>query len=226
MKELPALTRQVVDVEVPAKARIGLSAALVKDRGAMRRALDAAADGKMKHVEALVASHLEAGQRVVVGTWRRSVCEALAARFGAIAPTEFIHGGVALPRRSKIIDRLRKTEGACCLVANIDCASTGIDLTFASVMVVAELVWEPRDLVQLEARVHRFGQGEPVLIQYVIARGTGDELIAHAVVGKMDNFLDLVEKDKGDGIKETLAGEEDVGLKRLAAALKKMGSAA
>lgn len=222
MKELPALTRQVVDVEVPAKARVGLSAALVKDRGAMRRALDAAADGKMKHVEALVSSHLEAGARVVVGTWRRSVCEALAERFSAAAPTAFIHGGVALPRRSKIIDRLRKTEGPCCLVANIDCASTGIDLTFASVMVVAELVWEPRDLVQLEARVHRFGQEDPVLIQYVIARGTGDELIVHAVINKMDNFLDLVEKDKGDGIKETLQGEKDEGLTRLAAALKKM----
>lgn len=224
MKELPALTRQVVDVEIPLGKRVGLSAALVGDRRKMRAALDSAADGKLKHVLALAQGHLEAGQRVVVGTWRREVAERIAAHLGEIAPTKFIHGGVALPRRSKIIDSLRKVDGPCCLVANIDCASTGIDLTFASVAVMAELVWEPRDLVQFEARLHRFGATLPVLVQYVIARGTGDELIVHAVINKMDNFLELVEKDAGDGIKETLAGERDEGLKRLAAALKKMGA--
>ncbi len=141
-----------------------------------------------------------------------------------VAPTEFIHGGVALPRRSKIIDKLRKVEGPCCLVANIDCASTGIDLTFASIVVLAELVWEPRDLVQFEARTHRFGQEESVLVQYIIARGTGDELILQAVINKLDNFLDLVETDTGDGLKETLVGKKDEGLSRLAAALKKMSA--
>jgi hypothetical protein len=74
--------------------------------------------------------------------------------------------------------------------------------------------------------MHRFGASttEPVLIQYVIARGTGDELILHAVINKLDNFLDLVETDKGDGFKEALKGEDD-GLSRLSAALKKMGKA-
>jgi hypothetical protein len=224
LKELPALQRQVVDVEVPARNRISMNARLVGDKRRMRMALDSAADGKLKSVLALAAGHLEAGQRVVVGTYRRAVCEKIADALGEVAPTKFIHGGVPLPRRSKIIDELRKTEGACCLVANIDCASTGIDLTFAGVVVMAELVWEPRDLVQFEARCHRFGasETEPVLVQYVIARGTGDELILQAVVGKLDNFLELVETDAGDGLKETLVGKDE-GLARLAAALKKMG---
>jgi len=224
LKELPALQRQVVDVAVPARNRISMSASLVGDKRRMRMALDSAADGKLKQVLALIVGHLEAGLRVVVGTYRRAVCEKIADALAEIAPTKFIHGGVPLPRRGKIIDELRATEGACCLVANIDCASTGIDLTFAGVVVMAELVWEPRDLVQFEARCHRFGasETEPVLVQYVIARGTGDELILQAVVGKLDNFLDLVETDSGDGLKEALKGKDD-GLSRLAAALKKMG---
>jgi len=61
-------------------------------------------------------------------------------------------------------------------------------------------------------------------VQYVIARGTGDELILHAVIGKLDNFLDLVENDAGDGLKADL-DRKDEGLSRLAAALKKMGEA-
>jgi hypothetical protein len=227
LKELPALQRQVVDVAVPARNRISMSASLVGDKRRMRMALDSAADGKLKQVLALIVGHLEAGLRVVVGTYRRAVCEKIADALAEVAPTKFIHGGVPLPRRGKIIDELRATEGACCLVANIDCASTGIDLTFAGVVVMAELVWEPRDLVQFEARCHRYGasETEPVLVQYVIARGTGDELILQAVVGKLDNFLDLVETDSGDGLKEALAGKDD-GLARLAAALKKMGKKA
>jgi len=223
LKELPALQRQVVDVQVPPKNRMSMNARLVGDKRRMRMALDSAADGKLKSVLELARGHLEAGMRIVVGTYRRAVCEKICDVLNETAPTSFIHGGVALPRRGKIIDKLRRHEGPCCLVANIDCASTGIDLTFASVVVMAELVWEPRDLVQFEARAHRFGQDESVLVQYVVARGTGDELILQAVINKLDNFLDLVETDKGDGLQETLKGEEDLGLTRLAAALKKMG---
>lgn len=227
LKELPALQRQVIDVEVPARNQVAMTARLVGDKRRMRMALDSAADGKFKSVLALTRDHLEAGNRVVVGTYRRAVCEKIATTLNDVAPTSFIHGGVALPNRGKIIDKLRKIEGPCCLVANIDCASTGIDLTFASVVVMAELVWEPRDLVQFESRVHRFGaEGESVIVQYVIARGTGDELILQAVIDKLDTFLDLIESDEGDGLKEALKGKEDEGLTRLAAALKKMGKRA
>ena len=223
LKELPALQRQIVDVQVPPRNRISVNARIVGDKRRMRMALDSAADGKFKSVLELVKGHLQSGARVVVGTYRRAVCEKFADLLGEYAPTSFIHGGVALTRRGKIIDKLKKTEGACCLVANIDCISTGVDLTFASVVVMAELVWEPRDLIQFEARVHRFGAVEPVLVQYVIARGTGDELIVQAVIVKLDNFLDLVENDTGDGLKQALEGPKDEGLSRLAAALKKMG---
>lgn len=227
MKELPALQRQIVDVEVPPKFRIAINARLVGDRGQMRRALDSAADGKLKSVLELIRGHLEAGQRVIVGTYRRAICEKIADAIGEYAPTKFIHGGIPLTRRNKIIAALRRVEGPVCLVTNIDCTKTGIDLTFANVGVIAELVWEPHELVQWEARAHRFGASteEPVLMQYVIARGTGDELILHAVINKLDNFLDLVETDAGDGLKEALVGEKDEGLSRLAAALKKMGRA-
>lgn len=225
MKELPALQRQIVDVEVPPKNRISVNARIVGDKKRMRMALDAAADGKFKHVLELIRGHLESGQRVVVGTYRRAVCEKFSDLLGEIAPTKFIHGGVPLTRRQKIVDELRRVDGPCCLVATIDSVSTGVDFTFAGIGVAAELVWEPRELAQWESRMHRFGASktEPVLIQYVIARGTGDELILHGVLNKLDNAIDLFEKDGGDGFKEDLEGEKDEGLTRLAAALKKMG---
>lgn len=225
MKELPALQRQIVDVEVPPKHRIAMNARIVGDKKKMRMALDSAADGKFKSVVELVRGHLEAGHNVVVGTYRRAVCEKFADVLGEFAPTKFVHGGLSITRRNKIIAEMRRIEGACCLVTNIDATATGIDLTFAGIGVIAEFVWEPKKLAQWEARTHRFGAStsEPVLIQYVVARGTGDELILQAVINKLDNFLDLVETDDGDGLKETLVGEKDEGLSRLAEALKKMG---
>lgn len=223
MRELPPLTRQVVDVEISASKRIGLSAALVKDRAAMRRALDAAADGKMKHVLELVKGHLRDGLKVVVGTYRRVICENLAEELQEIAPTLWIHGGLPAAKRSLRIDEIARTHGPACLVANIDCTATGVDFTWSSTCVLAELVWEPRDFGQFESRFHRFGARDPVLVQYVIARGTGDELILEGVIRKLDTFLELIEKDRGDGMRESLRGEEDVGLQRLAKALEKMG---
>ena len=127
MKELPALQRQIVDVEVPLKNRVAMNARLVGDKKAMRAALDNAADGKLKSVLELIRGHLEAGQRVVVGTFRRSVCEKIADVIGEVAPTKFIHGGVPLTRRNKIVAELRRTEGPVCLVTTIDSTATGID---------------------------------------------------------------------------------------------------
>ena len=87
-----------------------------------------------------------------------------------------------------------------------DCCATGIDLSWADVGVFVELVWEPRDLQQAEGRLHRFGQESPVLIQYVIARGTVDDIILRAVIRKLDNYDKIVGK-LDDGLREGVSGE-------------------
>ena len=69
----------------------------------------------------------------------------------------------------------------------------------------AELTWEPHELAQFEARAHRFGQKRSVLIQYVIAKGTTDELIADAVIQKLDTINKVIGESR-DGLKEDLEG--------------------
>ena len=73
-------------------------------------------------------------------------------------------------------------------MVTIDSCATGIDLSFASVAVVLELTYEPHKLLQLESRLHRWGALLPVLIQYLCARGTVDEIVVSKVVGKLDTF--------------------------------------
>ena len=180
----------------------------------MRMALDAAADGKFKSVLELIRDELEAGQRVVVGTYRRAGRERIAEAMSEVAPSAFIHGGVSLTRRPKIIDKLRKTEGPVCLVANIDCIATGVDLTFR----VHGRRGRARDGTRAtsynsgesRAPLRRLDEREPVVVRYVIARGTGDELIPQAVINKPRQLPRLgAETDKGDGLRQALAGEDD-----------------
>lgn len=61
-------------------------------------------------------------------------------------------------------------------VLSLTCASTGLTLTAASLVVFAELYWNPGTLIQAEDRVHRLGQTAPfVELRYLFCKGTVDD---------------------------------------------------
>lgn len=202
--QLPPKTRQVLYLEVVAKAR-----AIPEGRSGpqLRRCLDVVADAKMPAVWELLQGHLEAGAKVVCFTWRRQVAEFLADRARQAGfPSECVHGGVSHSRRGLAIERAKNAEGGL-LVATIDSASVGVDFTFASVCLFAEIDYKPHALLQAEARVHRFGQGLPVLIQYALGKGTVDEAIAGVVIEKLDTFASVI-GETGESIASDLRGSE------------------
>ena len=206
--QLPDKTRQIVDVAIPARHIVAPSMQMLTGGTPgkeMRRCLDLAADGKLKHVIELVRSHVEEGEKVLCFCYRRRFAEAVADAVGG----SFVHGGVPQSKRDERIAKLRAQKGPGVLCATIDTTSTGIDLSFASVAVVAELTWEPHELAQMEERLYRFGAGEGKrknIVQYVIARGTGDELILRGVVSKLDQFERAI-GPTGDRMKEDLGAK-------------------
>jgi SNF2 family DNA or RNA helicase len=218
--QLPPKTRQLVPVKVPDKFAIKPTSAMLVDKAAARRALDLAADGKFKPALELLKAHVEEGERVICFTHRKafaeSVVDSLTARN---IRADFITGDVPRAKRGDIIKAWRGDETPGVLACTIDTCSVGIDLSFSNVAVFVEMTWEDWELEQAEERLYRVGSGSKALIQYVIARGTGDELIASAVIAKIGLKKQVIGKS-GDGLDDTLRGQREDGLKRLAAALR------
>jgi hypothetical protein len=224
--QLPHKTRQIIDVAIPARMMIGLSHKIFDMGGKdLRNALDLAADGKLKSVVEVAAGHVAEGEKALVFCYRRLFAEQVAAglskKVADNALVVFVHGGLAQKERDRRIHKLRMHKGPGVLACTIDTTSTGIDLSFANVAVVGELTWEPHELAQLEERLYKFGSDTKALIQYIIARGTGDELILRAVINKLDTFERVI-GDTGDKMKQELAGTKEDAMKRLYAAMVEM----
>lgn len=75
-----------------------------------------------------------------------------------------------------------------CRVAllSITAAGVGLTLTKATVVLFAELYWNPGSLLQAEDRAHRIGQKDCVLVKYLLAKSTIDESMWSTVRRKLN----------------------------------------
>jgi SNF2 family DNA or RNA helicase len=229
-KELPDKTRQVIDVRVPPNKMIMPSMSNLGDRRALRRVLDLIADTKLRPTQDLLKSHLEEGLKVVAFCHRQVFAETLVSgsvKYGIDnLYATYVHGDVSSKNRIAKIIAAEKNQGPVLFAATIESCSSAIDLSFADIIVFCELVWEPAELAQAEERSYKVGDGRKRLIQYVIARGTGDELILRSVISKLADFEAIV-GSTGDRMRADLAGKKDpdAALKRLQEAMEQMHQA-
>jgi SWI/SNF-related matrix-associated actin-dependent regulator 1 of chromatin subfamily A len=78
-------------------------------------------------------------------------------------------------------------------IGQLDAAGVGISLTAASTVVFAEMSWVPGTMVQCEDRLHRIGQRDSVLVQYLVLDGSLDARISKTLLRKtaiIDQALD------------------------------------
>lgn len=185
--QLPSRQRQIVNLEVP---RARFDGGMLASNTTIRKALEAASDAKIPAVIELVIGHLQAGHKVVVGTHRKALAHQIYAGVKQKMPVraEVVTGEIPTAKRHALI----KTEPdlICC---TFDATQVGINLSFASVGVVAEFDYRPTVLAQWEARFGRHA-GKNILIQYANATGTVDDLIRKAVITKLDTLESAVGK--------------------------------
>ena len=214
--ELPARQRQIVSVEVERGHVMAPSAAVRSDR-ILRQALNMAADGKFPQVIDMVCAHLETGVKVVVGTYRKEIAEVIAAGVAQRHPWKIkvITGDVAPAKRNALIKS--EPDLICC---TMDSTSEGINLSHASVGIIAELVWVPKTIAQWENRFGRHA-GKNILIQIVVARGTADDIVRRTVIDKLYDFGEIIGKTD-DGLFEGLNADKGKAAERMQALYERM----
>lgn len=202
--ELPAVTDQIVELEVPKGCLISPTAALRSDR-IFRKALNLAADGKIPQVIDMIAGYIEQGSKVVCFSYRKAIAHAIAEGVQAKLPVKVrvVTGDVRHDKRLAIVD---ERPGLLC--ATMDSLGAGVSLAYADIGLFAELHYVPSVLVQCRGRIPRPDSKTPKLMVYTIARGTADEIVKRVVLTKKHWFDQSIGKTK-DGLLEALDKKKD-----------------
>ena len=104
-----------------------------------------------------------------------------------------IVGDTPKKKRQEIIERFQSGEIQVLICS--EAAKEGITLTRASQLLQLERFWVPADEEQAEARVHRIGTKNPVIVTHAYADGTIDDLIISKLAKKRSAIQKLFEQD-------------------------------
>jgi SWI/SNF-related matrix-associated actin-dependent regulator 1 of chromatin subfamily A len=114
--------------------------------------------------------------------------------------TKFIHidGETPSGLRQGLVDSFqRDANSPKVAILSIKAAGVGLTLTRASLVVFSEYSWTPAEILQAEDRAHRIGQRDSVLVQFLHAKDSVDDIIWQSVQNKLENlgrFLDGTRK--------------------------------
>ncbi|CAI4231270.1 unnamed protein product [Auanema sp. JU1783] len=97
-----------------------------------------------------------------------------------------IDGTTQSVRRGELCKSFQEDPTVMVGILSVTSAGVGITLTAATVVVFAELHWNPGTLLQAEDRAHRVGQKDSVYVQYLVARNTADDMIWDMIQRKLD----------------------------------------
>ena len=99
-----------------------------------------------------------------------------------------IDGSTPAAVRGDLVNAFQRRDDVRVAILSIKAAGMGLTLTAASTVIFGEMVWTPGDLIQAEDRAHRIGQQSSVLVQYLHAKDTIDEIIWQSIKKKLDNL--------------------------------------
>ena len=104
-----------------------------------------------------------------------------------------LHGGTAVGRRKKLVDRFARDDGPPFFVLSLKAGGTGLNLTAASHVIHFDRWWNPAVENQATDRAFRIGQRRNVLAHKFVCRGTVEEKIDALIEEKTQLATDLLE---------------------------------
>jgi SWI/SNF-related matrix-associated actin-dependent regulator 1 of chromatin subfamily A len=131
-----------------------------------------------------ILSVLESEDKLVVFVYHKDAGYSIEESLNkAGVKSAFMCGDTPSDARQEMVQQFMKGDLRV-LIGSFGAMGTGWTLTVASVSVFTELDWVPATLDQSEDRIHRIGQVNPVLIQYLILQNSLDSKMIRKLVVK------------------------------------------
>lgn len=207
--ELPDLTRTIVPVELTNKAAYKAALRDVmtwlrsKDRSVVNpsHALTRLAvlrqvvgEGKVAAAVELAESVLQDGKKVVLFAHHKAIITSLEEALKDYG-VKTIVGDTPQKERLENSNLFLSDDSSCRVMVISTAGGVGIDLFSASDIIMVERQWTPAMEEQVEARLHRIGQKNPVNAYYIVARGTVDEKLSRIVDLKRGVIGQVISQD-------------------------------
>ena len=174
--------------------------------------LQEAASRKKKYVVERVVEAVKCGQKVVVFTGRRLDCERLGEAISKATDVDVwcAHGGSSTDMRDHIRHEYMLADVGV-LVGTGDAWGESVNLQDTDLALFVMLPWTPRAIRQWEGRFSRLGQKRPVLVSYIISKGTVDEHVADILLDKLPAVGKVAEDETMEELEQAFdANEEDL----------------
>ncbi|GAA54929.1 SWI/SNF-related matrix-associated actin-dependent regulator of chromatin subfamily A-like protein 1 [Clonorchis sinensis] len=156
-------------------------------RAAMLQYFHETASVKVPALQQYVLDLVEVGRKFLVYAHHTEVLDALS-NLLMEKSIDFIRidGRTNSEQRSVVCRKFQQEENCLVALLSITAAGTGLNMTAASLVVFAELYWNPGALVQAEDRAYRIGQQDSVSVRYLLAEGTADDYIWSLIEKKLN----------------------------------------
>jgi SWI/SNF-related matrix-associated actin-dependent regulator 1 of chromatin subfamily A len=203
--ELPALTRSIVPLDVPAlkaiEASEGINIAEIvaaveagiplrsDPLSTARRKLGAL---KAEPAAAYIRDLLDEVENVVVFCHHKEVFFHLHESLKVFS-TVCINGTTSADDRQEAVDAFQRRD-ARVFLASLTAANTGITLTAASTVVFVEADWVPSANTQAEGRINRIGQKDIMRAIYLVVPDSLDEAVMWSVTRKQWSIDKLMQE--------------------------------
>uniref|UniRef100_A0A8D8NU11 SWI/SNF-related matrix-associated actin-dependent regulator of chromatin subfamily A-like protein 1 n=1 Tax=Culex pipiens TaxID=7175 RepID=A0A8D8NU11_CULPI len=139
---------------------------------------NATAEAKAPAVCAYLQKVLKEGQKFLIFAHHIKMLDAVSRELDKLKVDHIrIDGTTRSDVRSELVNKFQTKDACRAAVLSLKACNAGITLTAAQLVIFAELDWNPSTLAQAESRAHRIGQEGAVLVRYLLAKGTADDII-------------------------------------------------
>ena len=174
---------------------------------------DPAGSGKFDRLVALCREIAERGEKVLVFTQFKTMCEPLNTLLASVFGREgvVLHGGTPVGIRKDRVAAFQDPSGPPYFVLSIKAGGTGLNLTAASHVVHFDRWWNPAVENQATDRAFRIGQQRNVLVHKFVTRGTIEEKI-DAMIREKQAMADALLEGGAETALTEMTNEEILGL--------------